>query len=294
MMKQVDVFLQQADTKKTAAPPEFHAHYKIVSEAAAELDRYNTNQEAQKDRYWKLKLLCASMAPRGMGLGAGDLVQEASWPFIVMVDEASQKKTQQPQESTASPPIQPSPVTSESWMPSGARPGRRLRRGGGDRTAAGDAISADGPVQGVTMTDESPRGPRPLLIGWKAPRLPRLGHPAGEGQGGYRCAHLRPGRGQLRSVSRRCRRPVHSAAIGPAPQTRPASRTRWRTRRYCGWWSCATPAGCRSSRPLIETDIVLGPVRSRILLTVTNRSGMLFRVILGRQGAGRGLFGRCE
>ncbi len=36
-------------------------------------------------------------------------------------------------------------------------------------------------------------------------------------------------------------------------------------------------------RPLIETDIVLGPVRKRIRLTVTSRAGMLFRVILGRQ-----------
>jgi hypothetical protein len=36
-------------------------------------------------------------------------------------------------------------------------------------------------------------------------------------------------------------------------------------------------------RPVIETDLVLGPVRKRILLTLTNRSGMLFRMILGRK-----------
>lgn len=36
-------------------------------------------------------------------------------------------------------------------------------------------------------------------------------------------------------------------------------------------------------RPVIETEIVLGPVRKRILVTLTDRSGMLFRMILGRK-----------
>jgi hypothetical protein len=36
-------------------------------------------------------------------------------------------------------------------------------------------------------------------------------------------------------------------------------------------------------RPVVETEIVLGPVRKRILVTLTNRSGMLFRMILGRK-----------
>lgn len=36
-------------------------------------------------------------------------------------------------------------------------------------------------------------------------------------------------------------------------------------------------------RPLIETDLVLGPVRKRIRMTLANRSGMLFRMILGRK-----------
>jgi hypothetical protein len=36
-------------------------------------------------------------------------------------------------------------------------------------------------------------------------------------------------------------------------------------------------------RPVIETEVVLGPVRKRILVTLTNRSGMLFRMILGRK-----------
>jgi len=36
-------------------------------------------------------------------------------------------------------------------------------------------------------------------------------------------------------------------------------------------------------RPVIETEMVLGPVRKTILVTLTDRSGMLFRMILGRK-----------
>jgi hypothetical protein len=36
-------------------------------------------------------------------------------------------------------------------------------------------------------------------------------------------------------------------------------------------------------RPVIETEMALGPVRKKILVTLTNRSGMLFRMILGRK-----------
>lgn len=36
-------------------------------------------------------------------------------------------------------------------------------------------------------------------------------------------------------------------------------------------------------RPVIETELVLGPVRKRVLVTLTDRSGMLFRMILGRK-----------
>lgn len=36
-------------------------------------------------------------------------------------------------------------------------------------------------------------------------------------------------------------------------------------------------------RPVIETEMVLGPVRHRIRLTLTDRSTMLFRMILGRK-----------
>jgi hypothetical protein len=41
-------------------------------------------------------------------------------------------------------------------------------------------------------------------------------------------------------------------------------------------------SGMREQRPLIEAEVALGPVRKRVLLTVTNRAAMRFRVILGR------------
>jgi hypothetical protein len=41
--------------------------------------------------------------------------------------------------------------------------------------------------------------------------------------------------------------------------------------------------GHREVRPLIATELILGPVRKRIFLTLTDRSGMLFRMILGRK-----------
>jgi hypothetical protein len=40
--------------------------------------------------------------------------------------------------------------------------------------------------------------------------------------------------------------------------------------------------GICEERPLFETTIRIGPLTKRIRLTVTNRSGMLFRMILGR------------
>jgi hypothetical protein len=41
--------------------------------------------------------------------------------------------------------------------------------------------------------------------------------------------------------------------------------------------------GVREWRPLIETEVRLGPLTKRIPLTITNRASMLFRMILGRQ-----------
>lgn len=42
-------------------------------------------------------------------------------------------------------------------------------------------------------------------------------------------------------------------------------------------------SGGSEVRPVIETELVLGPVRKRILLTLTDRAGMLFRMLLARK-----------
>jgi hypothetical protein len=42
-------------------------------------------------------------------------------------------------------------------------------------------------------------------------------------------------------------------------------------------------SGMREQRPLVETTLKLGPVTKRVRLTITNRAGMRFRMILGRK-----------
>jgi hypothetical protein len=42
-------------------------------------------------------------------------------------------------------------------------------------------------------------------------------------------------------------------------------------------------AGTREERPLVETAVRLGPVHKRIRITITNRSSMRYRMILGRE-----------
>jgi hypothetical protein len=42
-------------------------------------------------------------------------------------------------------------------------------------------------------------------------------------------------------------------------------------------------SGLREQRPLVETTLRLGPVVKRVRLTITNRSSMRFRMILGRK-----------
>lgn len=42
-------------------------------------------------------------------------------------------------------------------------------------------------------------------------------------------------------------------------------------------------AGLREERPLVETAVRIGTVRKRIRITITNRSSMRYRMILGRE-----------
>jgi hypothetical protein len=94
---------------EAGAPPELREHYRIVSEAAEAWQKENDAIMATGDPYLKLKLLCA-LAPRGMGLGAGDLIQEASWPAIVKVSEPPPPKDD-------GPGAKPTAPTSTGWMP---------------------------------------------------------------------------------------------------------------------------------------------------------------------------------
>jgi hypothetical protein len=41
--------------------------------------------------------------------------------------------------------------------------------------------------------------------------------------------------------------------------------------------------GVREERPLVETAVRLGPIHKRIRITITNRSRMRYRMILGRE-----------
>jgi hypothetical protein len=41
--------------------------------------------------------------------------------------------------------------------------------------------------------------------------------------------------------------------------------------------------GMREERPVVETAVGLGPIHKRIRITITNRSSMRYRMILGRE-----------
>jgi hypothetical protein len=131
------------------------------------------------------------------------------------------------------------------------------------------------------MTEHSPRGPRPLVIGWKE----RLDFPEwgvrrvkAKADTGARTSALDALSYELfqadgRGLCVRLRLALHRARsdelhLVEAPVLRMVV--------------VRNSGGLSEQRPLIETDIVLGPVRKRIRMTVTNRSGMRFRVILGR------------
>jgi hypothetical protein len=70
-------------------------------------------------------------------------------------------------------------------------------------------------------------------------------------------------------------------AFGPN-RRRPEARVRTRAR-VLKRVRVVDSGGHPEVRPVIETEMVLGPVRKKILVTLTDRSGMLFRMILGRK-----------
>lgn len=70
-------------------------------------------------------------------------------------------------------------------------------------------------------------------------------------------------------------------AFGP-DRRRPEARVRTRAR-VLRRIRVVDSGGHPEVRPVIETEMALGPVRKKILVTLTDRSGMLFRMILGRK-----------
>lgn len=68
-----------------------------------------------------------------------------------------------------------------------------------------------------------------------------------------------------------------------APDRRHPERRRTARARLLGHLRVTDSGGHPEVRPLIETELVLGPVRKPIALTLTDRAGMLFRMIVGRK-----------
>jgi hypothetical protein len=87
MMKEVLNKSQDPAKWDAAAPPELREHYRVVAAAAAAREKYYAPEVVSaRDPFILLKLR-AALAPRGTGLGAGDLLQEATWPVLVIATE---------------------------------------------------------------------------------------------------------------------------------------------------------------------------------------------------------------
>ena len=91
------------------APLELREHYHAIAAEAEARDRFAQALLQRDDPYLNLELLCA-LAPRSTGVGAGYLIQEASWLGIVKANE--------PRPAPAAPPTATSAVaTPASWIP---------------------------------------------------------------------------------------------------------------------------------------------------------------------------------
>jgi hypothetical protein len=125
--------------------------------------------------------------------------------------------------------------------------------------------------------------PPPIRIGWKEyVDLPELGlrRLKGKIDTGARTSTL-----HVRSLTylERLADGSQTAELTLAPDRHDASRlvtTRVQVLRHI---QVRDSGGHSELRPLIATDLVLGPVRKRIFVTLSDRSGMLFRMILGRK-----------
>jgi hypothetical protein len=75
---------------------------------------------------------------------------------------------------------------------------------------------------------------------------------------------------------------AHLVELSLGPDPRHSGKPLVARARLLGTVAITDSSGTPELRPLIETTLVLGAVRKPILITLTNRSGMLFRMLLGR------------
>jgi hypothetical protein len=125
--------------------------------------------------------------------------------------------------------------------------------------------------------------PPPIRVGWKEYLdLPELGlrRLKGKIDTGARTSTL-----HVQSLTYLQHLPdgTQAAEVLLAPERRDPSRRVAARVRILRHIHVTDSGGHRELRPLIETELVLGPVRKRIFLTLTDRSGMVFRMILGRK-----------
>lgn len=125
--------------------------------------------------------------------------------------------------------------------------------------------------------------PGPAVAGWKEfVALPELGIPRLKAKldTGARTSALHASRVVVLREDPLGR---HEVEIVLAPHRhRPRELVAVRTR-LAGEIDVTDSGGHRERRPLVETLVVLGPLRRRIRLSLTDRSGMLFPLILGRK-----------
>ncbi|MDP9122225.1 MAG: RimK/LysX family protein [Acidobacteriota bacterium] len=124
--------------------------------------------------------------------------------------------------------------------------------------------------------------PRPLLIGWKEYLdLPDLGifRLKAKIDTGARTSTLHV---DSLAVVEKLPDGTELAELVLAPDRRHPDRQLATRVRLLRRISVTDSGGRPEVRPLIETELVLGPLRKPILVTLTDRSAMLFRMIVGR------------
>jgi hypothetical protein len=129
----------------------------------------------------------------------------------------------------------------------------------------------------------TPAPPAPIRIGWKEYLdLPELGlrRLKGKIDTGARTSTLHV---QALVYLERLAGGGQAAEVTFAPDRRDAAHLVTARVKVLRHVRVTDSGGHPELRPLIETELVLGPVRKSIHLTLTDRSGMLFRMILGRK-----------